>query len=104
MFTFVNRFFEKFISSWISKYMKLMRDTTNEVLLALKNLNCPTDQWDHLLIHLLVDKLNKNSIADWEKHLASRSDYPKYEDFQKFRDKKIRTFEVLQMSKDTLAY
>lgn len=41
-------------------------DTTNRVLRQLTVIGCPTAQWDHIMIHLLIARMAPRTKQEWE--------------------------------------
>lgn len=80
------------------KELKHLRNTSAEAVQALKNLGY--DISDTLLVFIIVGKLAKPSIIEWEKLLGDRTDYPKYQELENFLAVRIRTLEAIEASKD----
>ncbi|XP_047998132.1 uncharacterized protein LOC125235579 [Leguminivora glycinivorella] len=59
-------------------------------------MNINTDSWDPIVIFLVVQKLDTESVKDWEQsvHKDSSEDMPKWEELQKFLVAKFRTLEM----------
>lgn len=79
--------------------IKALLDGTNEEVTALKNLQRPTDQWDDILVHITVDKLDPTTRKDWE--TGSTSDLPTFTELEAFLDRRIRGLENVDASSDT---
>lgn len=67
----VNALLERLISlkkctTQSASQLKYLLDTTNEIINSLKNLKVPTDSWDPLIICLIVQKLDPESLKEWE--------------------------------------
>ncbi|XP_063544857.1 uncharacterized protein LOC134753026 [Cydia strobilella] len=67
-----------------------------ECINSLNNLNVSTDSWDPIIIFLVGQKLDAESVKDWEQsvHKDSSEDMPKWEELQKFLVAKFRTLEM----------
>ncbi|XP_061724297.1 uncharacterized protein LOC133530805 [Cydia pomonella] len=67
-----------------------------ECINSLNNLNVNTDSWDPIIIFLVGQKLDAESVKDWEQtvHKDSSEDMPKWEELQKFLVAKFRTLEM----------
>jgi hypothetical protein len=46
--------------------LRKLHDTVNECMMAIANLNVPTKEWDPIVIHILMKKLSKITILDYE--------------------------------------
>lgn len=46
--------------------LRKLHDTTTEAVLAIKGTGINTDSWDPFLIHILISKLNKDTIKHYE--------------------------------------
>lgn len=80
-----------------SNQIKSLLDTTNECLNSLKNVNIKTDDWDPLIIFLVVHKLDSDTHKQWEEHVSNLNsdELPTLEILKKFLDSKFRTLELI---------
>lgn len=49
-----------------SEDLRKIHDTANECLLSIKNMGVETENWDPLVIHILLQKLSKETIKHYE--------------------------------------
>lgn len=64
--------------------LKFMHDTTNENLLALKNVGIDTKSWDPIVVNILLRKLDSKTILDYEMSLTNVREPPKLNNFLKY--------------------
>lgn len=62
---------------------------------ALRALNCPVDQWNMLLVYILVHKLGKSTKKSWEIGLGSEKNYPTIEKLYKFLCTQICSLKIV---------
>lgn len=74
--------------------LKNMLDTLNECISALTSLNIDTESWDSILIFILGQRLNANSIQYWEERIQGTKTVPKLSEFIKFLDIRINVLET----------
>lgn len=65
-------------------------------LRALASLNQPVDQWDTLLIFLVLQKLDNNTKREWEQ--SNKVESPKFDDFLTFLKNKCQVLETISNS------
>ncbi|KAK2577926.1 hypothetical protein KPH14_000951 [Odynerus spinipes] len=61
------------ITSEPSEKLKQLRDTTDEALKALKNLDHPVEHWERIVAFILIQKLDTSTRSAWEKYLVNES-------------------------------
>lgn len=66
------------------KSLKGLLDTTQQVLLTLKNMGRPVDQWDDWIIVVITQKLHEECRKDWEKEIRAIDELPTWEMLRKF--------------------
>lgn len=72
--------------------LKKLRDTASAALAALKNLGCPIDKWDDLLVYLISQKFSPRTRNEWSlKRGASDAPAP-YTELNEFLTLRIRGF------------
>ena len=67
-------------------------------LRALKALGCPTGQWDHLILHIVVNKLDSNIVKEWETSLEN-SNSPSLEKLKKFLNQWCQALEIINKTR-----
>ncbi|XP_047532738.1 uncharacterized protein LOC125067886 [Vanessa atalanta] len=93
-------FGQKLILHESTNALKHLLDTTTSCLKALNNLNISTDQWDPVIIHLVVSKLDHESLRQWETYVSSTTDdLPKWSQLEQFIETRFRTLELLETGK-----
>ncbi|KAJ8983758.1 hypothetical protein NQ317_017861 [Molorchus minor] len=71
------------INQETAEKLRKVVDTVNKHLRALENLEQPVEHWDTLIIFTLTNKLDKDTLREWEGY-RSKDDLPKLVDFMKF--------------------
>ncbi|CAH0723021.1 unnamed protein product, partial [Brenthis ino] len=80
-------------------------DTTNSCLKALNNLNIKTQEWDAVIIHLVVLKLDQESHRHWENYLSTITDeLPKWSHLEQFLETRFRTLEMIDTNKQSTSF
>lgn len=64
--------------------IKRILDTSIECLYALKNIGIKIDEWDVVLVHLIVQKLPTETHLLWEQSLANTKELPKWDELTTF--------------------
>lgn len=64
--------------------LKTLYDTTFEGIMAIKNLGIDTSGWDSLLIHLLLKKMSRETVTQYECGLKDVRELQSFEEFLKF--------------------
>ena len=75
--------------------LKKFRTNYSIVLESLKSMQIPIDNWDPLLIHMLVQQFDKPLRKDWEEKLSDKTDFPKLSILNSFIDNRIHMCEVI---------
>jgi len=74
--------------------LRKLLDTTIENTRALKVLGQPVDQWNFILMYIVVDKLDPDpSRCNWELSTSSSSP-PNFEELKTFLDQRCRALEA----------
>ncbi|XP_070171154.1 uncharacterized protein [Polyergus mexicanus] len=93
----VDRLFRtKTISQRSAKELNTLLKTTTEALNALESLGAPVQHWDHLLVHLTVQRLDPSTREAWEVKLGSTTDPPSYKDIRTFLTGRARAMESME--------
>ena len=87
------------ITSKSSKGLNSLLCTTSEALNSLRSLGAPVDQWDMILVRLMVRNLDSASREAWEIQLGSSTEYPTLEQLRKFLTGRARALESLEIEK-----
>lgn len=82
-----------------AKGIKELLDTTIECLNSLKNNNVNVENWDPIIIHLLINKLDLESHKYWEESLKSLpvESLPTFTAFKEFLEGRFRVLEMIQV-------
>lgn len=67
-----------------SAALREMFDVANECMTAIKNLKVDTKNWDPLIVHILMKKLNKMTILEYESKLANVRELQTLPEFLKY--------------------
>jgi hypothetical protein len=86
----------KRIENRSAKELNDLLNTTSEAVNALRALDSPVDQWDQLLVHLLVQKLDIRTREDWEFSLGTNTDFPSYEQLAQYLSACARAQESIE--------
>ncbi|XP_045533958.1 uncharacterized protein LOC123721012 [Papilio machaon] len=96
--TILNRLFnQRKLSQSTAKGIKDLLDTTVECLNSLKNNDVETTNWDIIVIHLIVNKLDDESHKQWEEDVGELpiDILPTFERFTKFLETRFRVYEMM---------
>nr|XP_034827119.1 uncharacterized protein LOC117984607 [Maniola hyperantus] len=89
-------FGQKTVQNESASALKLLLDTTTSCLKALNNLNIKTDQWDAIILHLVVTKLDHESHRQWEQEVSKTSDeLPTWSQLEAFLETRFRSLEMI---------
>lgn len=93
-------FGQKKVSNQSSSQIKALLDTTTECLHSLNNLKILTDSWDPVVVFLVAQKLDTESLKDWEEYAHKESSYEisKWDEMRRFLESKFRTLELIAPS------
>ncbi|XP_075163325.1 uncharacterized protein LOC142235960 [Haematobia irritans] len=75
--------------------IRVLLDFARECLSSLGNLDIDTSNWDPILVHLLVQKLDLQTRKEWENSLKSSTNLPSRSELFTFLDRTFRTLESL---------
>lgn len=69
--------------------------TTSGIVRSLQALGSPTDEWDHILVHIVSERLDPESHKQWETTLG-HDEMPTYGELVEFLEKRSRLMQVLE--------
>ena len=75
--------------------LKKFRSNYSAVLESLKTMRVSIENWDPLLIHLLVQLFDKTLRREWEDKLSGKTEFPKLQFLDSFLDDRIHICEVM---------
>ncbi|CAL1672237.1 unnamed protein product [Lasius platythorax] len=78
--------------------LKILRDKSNDIYTALLNLKRPVEQWEDLMIFIIVSKLDKTTRHDWELTLGDDVEIPSFAKLDGFLTSRIRALEAINPS------
>ncbi|XP_029160026.1 uncharacterized protein LOC114932018 [Nylanderia fulva] len=81
------------INSESASALSALRDKANVAIKALKHLGRAVDQWDDILVYLIVQKFDKATRKAWELQLGDTTEYPTFDSLEQFLTSRIRAFE-----------
>lgn len=84
-----------------SKNVSNLMSTVSESLGSLKALGSPTDQWDHIIVYVIVNRLDPETHEAWEVHQGASTEPPKLEELQNFIEGRCRALESIEMREFT---
>lgn len=73
--------------------LRNMLDTINECTTILKMCDIDVSTWDAILMYLLSQKLDLNTVGHWEEKLQGRGDLPTLNEFNDFLEIRFRILE-----------
>ncbi|XP_071056302.1 uncharacterized protein [Onthophagus taurus] len=76
--------------------LKRLIGEVKESLGALESLGCPVNMWDHLLVYMLVRKLDAEIVKDWEKSIGHSRDPVPFGDLEEFLVGRVYTLEAIE--------
>lgn len=97
-------FSQKTMSSDSAAAIKQLLDTTSSALKSLNNLGVKTENWDIIINHLVVSKLDSESRKQWEIQISQTAEensdeLPTWKQLTKFLEMRFRTLEMIDISK-----
>lgn len=81
--------------------VKKLHDTTQECINAIKNLGVDTSSWDPILVHLLSQKLDAETLNDYLEALEEPRELPNLADFLNFLEGKFVSWETSRRKPET---
>lgn len=84
--------------------LRNLLDTTTEALLSLKNLEVPTDQWDAIIVFLIEQKMDPESLKSWEQSRTDPGKTPSFEELTKFLETRFRALEMVSNTSQPAKY
>lgn len=79
-----------------AKHLKQLLDTTDQVLLSLKNLGRPVEHWDDWIVVTISHKLNEELRREWEKKVGHADDLPTWTNLKEFLEEEFRISESIE--------
>lgn len=73
-----------------------MLDVTNECIATVNSYGINTDTWDAMLIFILTQRLDENSIQYWEERIQGKNTIPKFTEFIEFLEIRINVLKRSQ--------
>lgn len=74
-----------------SNGIREIHDITYECIMAIKNMGVSTQNWDILIVHILLKKLNEKTIMDYESKLENVKEVQTLDYFFKYLEKRFLT-------------
>ncbi|KAJ0178373.1 hypothetical protein K1T71_006196 [Dendrolimus kikuchii] len=86
-------FGQKKIANQSPNTIKSLLDTTTACINSLNELNVSTATWSPIIVFLISQKLDQESLKDWEEHTYKENydELPSWEGMKKFLEYKFRT-------------
>ena len=99
--THINAIFEfPTVASGDTQSMRALIDTIQVNLQVLAVLGLPTDQWDALIIHIILYKVDSDTAVQWEGY--NKTSVPELKDLLEFLSDRCRQVESLQYAHKAL--
>lgn len=70
-------------------------DSVTDSLNGLRTLGVPTDNWDPLIIYLIIEKIPTETHSSWQSSRATNNDLPTLTAFIEFLENRFRTLEAI---------
>lgn len=86
------------INNESTKGLRMLLDTTEECLQQVQALGVSTENWDTLLIHMLMQGLSATTIKLWEEELKDSQELPTLTQFTKFLQTRARVLESVAIA------
>lgn len=84
------------------KGIRFIIDHISKKLCALNALGQPTDKWDTLIIFMISNKLDMNTLSKWEEYKNNMKVFPCLEDFTMFLRNRADMLETLYFNKNNV--
>lgn len=81
-----------------SAELKKLIDSSTETIQALQVLGLPVNQWDAILVHVVVSKLDSETHKQWELKLT-KDDLPTFKQLEEFLEARWQSLEMITNSK-----
>ncbi|KAG7307359.1 hypothetical protein JYU34_007543 [Plutella xylostella] len=82
--------------------IKKLHDVCKETLYAIKNLGVDITSWDPILVHLLAQKLDGDSFAEYLESVKNPRELPVLQEFLEYLETKFTTLEASRRKQDPL--
>lgn len=99
VFKYMTRLSNQSIAAYEAKAIRKLLDTTDQILLALKNLKRPVEHWDDWIVFNISQKLSEEARKDWEKEIGSSAELPTWNLLKEFLEKEFRMLEGVENTK-----
>lgn len=83
------------VSSGSVDELRSLRDQSNIFVQSSKYLDRPVQHWDDWLVYSVTQRLDLDSRRAWELKLGDATDYPTFEQLNKFLESRIRALETI---------
>lgn len=87
-----------------SNELILLFNSTVDAAESLKSLDSPVQHWDHILVPLIVQRLDQKNLMVWEDSVDEIMEPFKFTDLVKFLTKRLLTLEAVQGAGDSQSY
>lgn len=78
-----------------------MLDVTNECIATVNSYGINTDTWDAMLIFILTQRLDENSIQYWEERIQGKNTIPKFTEFIEFLEIRINVLKTIATTRSS---
>lgn len=93
--TLFKRLFSIPSSDGSSESIQTILDTTRNSIALLNTLNISTTGWDAILVYVTVNKLDSQTLKEWEQSLKASTEIPTIKDLLNFLETTFRTLETI---------
>lgn len=96
VYKLLNKLINQPSSKGDAKSIKRILDTTDQILLALKNMKRPTDNWDDWVVVVITQKFSDDTHREWERTLGNSDVLPTWTQLKDFLEENFRMMERLE--------
>lgn len=83
--------------------IRKLHDVMRECLNGLKNIGLDITNWDPIVVHLLVQKLDSVTYNEYMKEIKCPREFPDLKEFAEFLESKFMSLEALQSSSQRIS-
>ena len=80
--------------------MEQLYTSVMQIYRTLEALHRPVDSWDHVLVFMIVQRLDSESVKAWEHHLGSSKEPPSWKQIQEFLMTRMLSLQAFEKSQN----
>lgn len=70
-----------------------------DICRSLEALQCPITYWDDVLIFTIAQRLDSETVKEWEQHLGASTELPTWKQFNEFIVSRLRSLQAFEKSR-----